>query len=257
MDDVDRLAVPVKGDALVEGEHGQRRGRPLALDEHDTPLAAFHEALADTAVRNDRRLLAERRVAAGVVEVIVGVDHERDLAVLDLGDRRFDPGRDGHHRVIDEEDAVFARRDREIPCPRRIGDEQVDPLAERGGPDLDIRKVRRGSRRGNRAHGQPGAHHPHSNPHIVVSSAAHESDDWGCGFPPVTLFDGRRVDWRKTPAQSSDSPGRRPVLPRVCPPARGSICPGRGNARWPKPHYQIGRQPWKDQDPSWAESGFS
>ncbi len=100
---------------------------------------------------NDRRLLAKRRIAASVIEVVMGVDHERDLAPVDLRDRRFNFWGDWHHLVIDQDDAIFANRDRQIAGPGRLGLEQVDSLGELGGLDFNGRQFLRQSRGRDRA----------------------------------------------------------------------------------------------------------
>ena len=106
-------------------------------------FSAFHEAPADTLVRHEQRLKPKVRVPAGVIAVIVAVDHEVDLPGLDLYNRRLDPRREGHHLGVDQENAVVSGGYRQIGGQTRHRLEEVDSLAQLGRRDLDGRDVLR------------------------------------------------------------------------------------------------------------------
>ena len=113
-------------------------------------VCSVDQALAHVVVGDDRRLGAEGRVAAGVVAVPVGVEHELELA----GARALQRGADlvGERRelVVDDEDAVVARRDADVAA-RAL--QHVDVAGDLGRLDLHLREVpllRRGGAGGQR-----------------------------------------------------------------------------------------------------------
>ncbi len=137
---VDLLAVEVERHGVGEGHDRQGRlwSRGDRLVERLHELIDAHP-LADVLVRDDQRArLAEVLVAARVVAVPVGVEHEADRPVADLRDRGHDLLGQRRVLVVDQEDAVRAGRDADVATPAH---QHVDAVGDLDRLDLDVLHV--------------------------------------------------------------------------------------------------------------------
>ncbi len=92
-------------------------------------------------------VLGKRLVAAGVVAVKMGVDEIFDRLVRDRRDRGLDLVMQRREFAVDHDDAVFCNGDRDIAA---LAFQHIDVVAEIGGLDLDLGKIRRRGSRGRR-----------------------------------------------------------------------------------------------------------
>src|SRR6185437_2884676 len=107
VDGADVFSVQVDGNFIFKGDDRQRDfgcGRSVS----ESALAAGLEALAHVFLRDDGRLLAEMRIAAGVVAMPVGVDHEFDRLVCDALECRLDFVGERQELIVNHDDAVVA-----------------------------------------------------------------------------------------------------------------------------------------------------
>ncbi len=141
------VAVQAEGDVARERHHRERDLRlGLGLHSEERDEAFGRQALPHVFVRNDHSTrLAEILVAAGMIEVPVGVQQELDRFGRELGDRRLDLGRERRELVVDHEHRVLADRHAEVPA--RAG-HHVDGVGELLGLDLDLGEVLLGRCRG-------------------------------------------------------------------------------------------------------------
>jgi hypothetical protein len=130
------VAVDVERHGIVEGDdrQGARRcGQLLALDELDE-LPSRH-APADVVVGDEQRAgLAHVLVAAGVIEVPVGIEDEPHRPVGQRGDGGEDLGRQGRELVVDDEDRVGTDGESDVAAGAV---QDVDALSESLRSDLD------------------------------------------------------------------------------------------------------------------------
>jgi hypothetical protein len=98
------------------------------------------EADADVVLRDDgRALLVEQRVTAGVIAVIVGIDHVFDGQRRDFRDRRLDLVVERRELRVHHDDAVRADGDGDVPAEAF---QHVGVVAEVGGLNLDLGEIR-------------------------------------------------------------------------------------------------------------------
>ena len=152
---LDGLAARVEGRGLGEGDGrqgGRRRRRELHVHEADRLLAG--QALADVLVGDDDRAgSAEVLVAAGVVEVPVGVEQGADRLRADRRHRLADRGDAGRDAGVDEGDVVRPRNDGDVAA--RPG-EQPHARGQLGQLDRrPLEPARRGRLRLLRPRGRP------------------------------------------------------------------------------------------------------
>src|SRR5690606_27052150 len=96
------------------------------------------EATPDVRMREDLRLPAEERVPSRMVSVPVGVQDELDLPLVDVLHGRADLLREGRELVVDEEDAVRADGDADVPAGSL---EHVDVSCDVRRADLDVVEI--------------------------------------------------------------------------------------------------------------------
>jgi hypothetical protein len=137
---VDLLAVEVEGDRVAERddrERCRRRGRDKRVPGSEELL--HRHAHAHVVVSHDEgSRLPQVLVAAGVVAVPVGVEHEADRPVGERGGSGPDLVRQGRVLVVDEERPVRTESQRQVPAP--AGD-QRQAGGERRRLDRDLRRV--------------------------------------------------------------------------------------------------------------------
>ena len=79
------FAIQVHGDIMIKSDNRQRlfrSGFPLHGNRAEiSGHAALLKPLTHIVVRDDRRLLLEKRIPASVISVVVGVDDEPDRLV--------------------------------------------------------------------------------------------------------------------------------------------------------------------------------
>jgi hypothetical protein len=137
---VDLVPVQVEVHVVAERHHrprglGARRHGPV---EQPAELLGAHPR-AHVVVRHDPRAgLAEILVAAGVIAVPVGVDHEPHRLIGDLTERGEDPVGERRVLIVHQNHAVLAHRDADVPA-RAL--EHVDPVGELGALDLDLGEI--------------------------------------------------------------------------------------------------------------------
>ena len=99
---------------MIEGDDGQGFfGLRLGLEVHRASVArgtAALQSLAHVVVGDNRRLLLEVRVPAGVIFVVVGVDDEPHRLIRDAFQRGLNLVSQRGVLVVDDHDAVIAYR---------------------------------------------------------------------------------------------------------------------------------------------------
>ncbi len=139
---MDLVAVEMEGDGVGEGDHGERHlgpGRHRAVERLHELIGAH--AVPDVVVGDDQGALAAQvLVAAGVIAVPVGVEHEADRPGLDRRHRRLDLLGQRRELIVDQEHSVLAGRDPDVaPLP----DQHVDARRHRHRLDDDLLRLLR------------------------------------------------------------------------------------------------------------------
>ena len=89
MNHINLFAVPMKRDTVLKCENRKGFDRRRGDAKVRASLSAFHQTTANTFMRDDHRLQSEGCIPAGMVEVIVAIDHKVDLSRQNLCDRCF------------------------------------------------------------------------------------------------------------------------------------------------------------------------
>jgi hypothetical protein len=108
------------------------------------------EPIAHVDLRDDGgAVLVKQRIAAGVVGVVMRVDHVFDREIGDLGDRRLDAVVQRRKLRVDHDRRVAADGQRDVAA---FAGQHIGVVAEIGGLDLDLAEValRRAGRSGRR-----------------------------------------------------------------------------------------------------------
>ena len=148
------FAVPIERHRIAEGDDGERvRGRLLRPLHHLEELIGIH-AFAHVLVGYDHRAgLAEVLVAARMIAVPVGVQHEAHRAVADGGYRRQDLlGKAGELVVYDERPVLTHRQANVSSRPHQ----HVHAVGNRDGTNLHAGEI---PLRGQRCGYQAGSQH--------------------------------------------------------------------------------------------------
>ena len=154
VDGLDGLAVQVKRGGAVEGDHRQCDiGGRLGLGVEELGELGRAHALADVVMGYDEgSRLAEILVAAGMIEMPVGIEYHLHRLVADGLDCGRNLGRQGRHVVVHDENAVGPAGHRDISADTH---QYMQVLVQRYHLDLD---VFRGRHLGGCGSGEPTEH---------------------------------------------------------------------------------------------------